>query len=113
MKDITWTLPNTDHSIFLIADFSFSVIGCVLFQINDEGKRHIDSYNSRSFTTNEQKLCTTYRELIGIVQSVTKYEHNTFGSDHFIFVLSDQNQFSAVLPKKETFLQYFTLHKCN
>ena len=44
-------------------------------------------------TTNEQKRCNTYRELIGIVYTLLVYEYLIIGSDHFINIWKDH--FSA------------------
>ena len=84
-KAVELTLPNTNHPFFITVSYSLIGLGCVLFQMNDEGKFGNISYNSWIFTTNEQKLCTTYREKIGIVYSLTVYEHNVIGSGHFLF----------------------------
>ena len=65
--------------------------------INKE-KLDVISYKFRIFTTNEQKLCTLYRELIGIVKSFTKNKHNFIGFDPFISFLMTTNQFNAVSP---------------
>ena len=54
-----------------------------------KGELDILSQNSQIFTTNEQKLCTTDRELMGIVFSLTIYENNNIGSEPFIIVLID------------------------
>ena len=49
--------------------------------MNDKEKLDIISYNSRIFATNEQKHCTSYRELIRIVKSLTINAHIDIGSD--------------------------------
>ena len=36
-KDVTLTLPITNHPFFFTVGFSLTGIGCVLFQINDKG----------------------------------------------------------------------------
>ena len=46
-------------------------------------------HNFRFLTANEQKLCTAYRELIGILCSITLYEDIIFGFDHLIFVFNE------------------------
>ena len=88
-KDVTLTLPNTNHPFVLTADCFLIGKGCVLFQKNYNGKLDIISYDSRIFTTNDKKNSTTYQDLTGIVYSPTKYEHKIFGSDHFINALNN------------------------
>ena len=63
-KDVTLTLPNTNHSYFITVNFSLTDVGSVLFQTNKKGTLDNISYISRLFTTNEQKHCTKYCELI-------------------------------------------------
>ena len=41
--------------------------------------------NSQFFTFNEQNFCSTYHELIGIVLSLTIYEHKVLTSDQLFF----------------------------
>ena len=84
------------HPFFILLDFSL-----------------IFSHFPRNLSSKEQKFCTINRELIGIVYSLTKYEHNNIGSDHFIIVLNDHKTILSCFTKKEIFLQKFTLHKCN
>ena len=55
-EDVTLTLPNTNHPLFITVDSSLIGIGFVLFQLVVKGKLVIISHNSRIFTTNEQKL---------------------------------------------------------
>ena len=68
--------------------------------MNEHGQFDVISYIPRIFTTTEQKLCTTFRELIGIVYSLTNYEHIIIGSAHFIKVLKDQKPIISCFTKK-------------
>ena len=86
---VTLSLPNTNHSFSITVAFSLSVEGCLLFQMFGKGKLDFLSNNTGVFNTNELKLCTIYRELTGIVYSLTIYEHIIVGSDYFIIVLKD------------------------
>ena len=70
-----------------------------------KGKLEVTSFNYRISTTKEQKLCTTCRALIGIANSVKKYEHSNIGCDLSINVLLVTNQFLAVSPRKKPFSQ--------
>ena len=78
-------------------------------------RRQLDfiSYKCLIFTTNEQNLCSTYRELIGNVSPLTKYEQIKNGSDQFINVLNDYKPILSFFLRKETFLRILTLQKCN
>ena len=67
--------------------------------MNEHGKLDV-IYNSRTFTTAEQKLCTAYRGIIGIVYSLTIYEHIIIGSAHFINVLNDHKPILSCFTKK-------------
>ena len=89
-NDVTLTLPNTNHPFYITVDSSLTGIGCVLFQMDKKGKLDFISFISLFFATNEQQLCTTYRDLIGIVFLLTIYERNFTGSDHSKNVFIDQ-----------------------
>ena len=67
--------------------------------MNDLGKLDIISYNSRIFTTNEKKHCTIYREVVGIVKSLTINAHIDIGSDHF--TLKDHKIIFSCFTKRE------------
>ena len=86
-KNVTLTLPNTNHPLNIFVVSASLGVGCVPFQKVDI--RTLDNilYISLVFTTNEQKFCTTHRDLIGIVLLPKKYQHEIKGCDHFIFVL--------------------------
>ena len=89
-NDVTPTLPNTNHPFYITVDSSLIGIGCVLFQKEEKGKLDFISFISWFFATNEQQLCTTYREAIGIVYLPTIYERNIIDSDNFNNVFIDQ-----------------------
>ena len=48
-KDVTPTLPNTNHPFSNTEDSSLIGIGCVLFQMNDERKLDIISFKSPKY----------------------------------------------------------------
>ena len=52
------TIPNTTHPFFITVDASLVGLGAVLFQMNDENKMKVISYNSKILNTQEQKLST-------------------------------------------------------
>ena len=76
-------------------------------QMKNEGKLEFNSYKSCVCTTNEQKSCTTFRELIGIVQSLKKYEHISISSDQFDSILNDHISFFSCFALKENFSALF------
>ena len=72
--------------------------------MNDRGTVKTIPKCSRVHTTNDQKLCSKYRELIGIVYSLTVYEQFIIGSDHFINFLKDHKTVVSCFTKKRNFL---------
>ena len=61
------TIPNTKHPFFITVNASLVGLGAVLFQMNEENKKRVISYNSRILNTQEQNLSTLDRELLAIV----------------------------------------------
>ena len=68
------TIPNTTHPFFITVDASLVGLGAVLFQMNEENKMKVISYNSRILNTQEQKFSTLDRELLAIVYALQIYE---------------------------------------
>ena len=59
------TIPNTKHPFFFITvDASPIGLGAVLFQLNEQNKMKVISYNSCILNPQEQKLSTLDRELL-------------------------------------------------
>ena len=52
IKNVTLTLPKTNHPFSITEDFSMIGVGCDLFQNNDKRKIDNISYISRTFLTN-------------------------------------------------------------
>ena len=75
--------------------------------MNGRGKLDVISYKSRIFTTNEQKLCITYRDIKGIVYSLTKYEHINIGSDRFRKNLTGRERNLSYFTKKRNLSPIF------
>ena len=90
-----------NHTNYIIVDSPLLGIGIVLFQIYNKGKLDDISYKSFICTTKQQKLCTPYREIFGIVYSLSKHEHIIFGSDYFFKVWKDE----------KPILTYFTVRR--
>ena len=68
--DTELTIPNKTHPFFISVDASLVGLGAVLFQMNEENKMKVISYNSRILNTQEQKLSTLDRELLAIVYAL-------------------------------------------
>ena len=56
------TIPNTKHPYFIAVYASLVGLGADFFQMNEENKMRVISYNSRMLNTQEQKLSTLDRE---------------------------------------------------
>ena len=111
--DTELTIPNTKHPFFITVDASLVGLGAVLFQMNEENKTKIISYNSRILNTQEQKLSTLDRELLAIVYALQIYEFLIIGSPHPINIFTDHKPLLHCFPKRETLVQDFIEHKCN
>ena len=107
------TIPNTKHLIFITVDASLIGLGAVLFQLNEENKMKVLSYNSRLLNSQEQKRSTLDRELLGLVQALQIYEFLIIGSPHPIHVFTDHKPLLHCFTKKEIFEHNFTELKCN
>ena len=81
------TIPNTKHSIFITVDAS--LIGLVLFQLNEQNKMKVISYNSRILNPQKQKFSTLDRVLLGKVHALQIYEFLIIGSPHSIHIFTD------------------------
>ena len=84
----------------MTVDSSIIGVGWVLFQKTDTCKLYNFSYTPCIFTAIEQKLSSTYRELIGIVHSLTIYKLIIFGSNHFINVLNVSKTILSCITQK-------------
>ena len=96
------TIPNTKHPFCITVDASLIGLGAVLFQLNEQNKMKVISYNSRILNPQEQKLSTIDRELLGIVHALQIYEFLVIGSPHKYIFLLITNLFHIVLQKRVT-----------
>ena len=80
------TIPNTKHPFFITVDASLIGLGAVLFQLNEQNKMKVISFNSRILNPQEQKLSTLDRELLDIVHALQIYEFLIIGPPHPIHV---------------------------
>ena len=94
------TTPNTKHPFFINVDASLVGLGAVLFQMNEENKMRVISYNSRILNTQEQKLSTLDRELLAIVYALQIYEFLIIGSPHPIYTFTDHKPLIHCFAKK-------------
>ena len=94
------TIPNTKHPFFITVDASLIGLGAVLFQLNEQNKMKVKSYNSRILNPQEQKLSTLDRELLGIVHALQIYEFLIIGSPHPIHIFTDHKPLLHCFTKK-------------
>ena len=78
-SDTDFTISNTKHPFFITVDASLIGLGDVLFQLNDNNKIQVISYNSRILNPQEQKHSTLGRELFGIIHALQIYEFLIIG----------------------------------
>ena len=84
------TIPNTKHPFLITVDASLIGLGAALFQLNDQNKMKVISYNFRILNPQEQKLSTPDRELLGIVHALQICEFLIIGFPHPIHISIDQ-----------------------
>ena len=94
------TIPNTKHPFFITIDASLIGLGAVLFQLNEQNKMKVISYNYRILNPQEQKLSTLDRELLGIVHALQIYEFLIIGSPHPIHIFTDHKPLLHCFTKK-------------
>ena len=107
------TIPNTKHPFFITVDASLIGLGAVLFQLNEDNKMKVISYNSRILNPQERKLSTLDREFLVIVHALQIYEFLNIGSPHPIHVFTDHKPLLHCFTKKVTLVHDSTEHKCN
>ena len=94
------TIPNTKQPFFITVDASLIGLRAVLFQLNEQNKMKVISYNSRILNPQEQKLSTLDRELLGIVHAFQIYEVLIIGSPHPIHIFTDHKPLLHCFTKK-------------
>ena len=67
------TIPNTKHPFFNTVDASLIGLGAVVFQLNEQNKMKVITYNFRILNPQEQNFSTLDRELLGIVHTLQIY----------------------------------------
>ena len=107
------TIPKTKHPFFKSFDASLVGLGAVLFQMSEENKKRVVSYNSRILNTQEPKLSTLDRGLLAIVYALQMYEFLIIGSPYPIYIFTDHKPLLHCFAKREILVQDFIEHKCN
>ena len=98
--DTELTILNTKHPFFITVDASLVGLGAVLFQMNEENKMKVISYNSRILNTQEQNLSTLDREILAIVYALQIYEFLIIGYPHPIYIFPDRKPLLHCFAKK-------------
>ena len=101
------TIPNTKHPLFSTVDASLIGLGADLFQLNEQNKMKVISYNSRILNPQEQKLSTLDRKLLGIVHALQIYEFLIIGSPHPKHIFTDHKPLLQCFTKKGNFSARF------
>ena len=77
--------PDPSKDYIILCDASSFAVGFCLSQLNDEGHEVVIEYGGRSLSTQERKLSATARELIAVVDSLTKWRDYLYGKKVRIF----------------------------
>ena len=101
------TISITKHPIFITVDASLIGLGALLFQLIEQNKMKVISYNSRILNPPEQKLSTLDRELLGIVHALQVFEFLIIGSPHPIHIFTDHKPPLHCFTKKGNFSPRF------
>ena len=94
------SVPNTKHPFFITVDAFLIGLGAVLFQLNDQNKMKVITYNSRILNPQEQKFPTLDRELLGIVHALQIFEFPIIGSPHPIHIFTNHKPLLHCFTKK-------------
>ena len=71
--------PDWNRPFILSTDWSVVGVGAVLSQEDDDGKRHVIAYASRTNNSHERNLSPYEGELLAIVWAVQKWNHYLSG----------------------------------
>jgi hypothetical protein len=91
-------LPNASDPFILDTDASDKSVGAELIQIQ-EGEERAVEYGSLTLTTEQQKYCTTRKELLAIIRFSLQFRHYLLGR-HFT-VRTDHNSLTWLMNFKE------------
>ena len=101
-SDTDITILNKRSPFFNTVDGSFIGLGAVFFQLDEDNKMKVLSYNSRVLNPQEQKRSTLDRELLGIVHALQICEFLIIGSPHPIHIFTDHKPLLHYFTKKGT-----------
>ena len=107
------TIPNTKHPRFITVDALLIGLGAVLFQLNEDNKMKVISYNSRILNPQEQKLSTLDHQFLGIVHALQIYDFLITGSSHPIHVFTDHKPVLHCFTTKVISAHAFIELKCS
>ena len=107
------TIPNTKHPFFITVDALLIGLGAVLFQLNEQNKMKVISYNSCILNSQEQKLSTLDRELLGIVHALQVYDFLIISSPHPIHIFTWHKPLLHCFTKKGNLSPDSIELKCN
>ena len=93
---------------FTTVDGSLVSLEAVVFQLNEDNKLNLLSYNSRILNLQGQKLSTLNRKLLGIVHALQIYEFLFIIFPHPILVFTDYKPLIHCFTKKEILVHDFT-----
>jgi hypothetical protein len=91
-------LPNATDPFILDTDASDKSVGAELIQIQ-EGEERAVAYGSLTLTPEQQKYCTTRKELLAIIRFSRQFRHYLLGR-HFT-VRTDHNSLTWLMNFKE------------
>jgi hypothetical protein len=75
---LAYPLPDRDAEFVLDTDASEYALGAVLSQIQ-EGEELVVANGSKALLSSQRNYCTTYRELLAIVEFVPFFKHHLLG----------------------------------
>ena len=77
------SFPTEDDMLILDTDASLTGIGAVLSQVQN-GTEHVLCYASKTLSKQQQRYCTTYRELLAVVTFVKHFRHYLWGRNFLL-----------------------------
>lgn len=92
--------PVPGRKYVLYTDASDYAIGGVLYQINPKNELQVIGYANRTLKGAETRYCTSEKEILAVVYSLTKFRYHLYG-DHFT-IHSDNQALSYLLKCKFT-----------
>ena len=82
-------LPNLSAPFTIATDTSKYVSGAILLQTDSNGKWHLCSYLSQSFSSTEQNYDIYDRELLAVIHALKSWQHYLHGSPFLVQVFTN------------------------